>query len=1104
MTNRSLCLLCAAVLLFVMLPHAFAAGSREIVSRTPGVEAEISEDGGLLSIRYQPETLPTERHYLMVLTPAGEAAALFPPESIAGIKQVYSAQDGTLSATFPLPKEGDFAVLLTGMGQPLALAAVSNPRTAVPVPQPEPLTYSGEPQTGVPESSFYTVSGGSATDAGTYTAELTLRDPENFCWAPPDFTGKLCWRIEKAVLPEQSGKITLCYSGAGKAELSMDEIGAAFPSIPAESAEIEGVYDPSGILEYSGTGSGFTVHLKDGLTQEDAGKTAALTILLHSRNYEDIHAKLSIEVIGKTDLSARFSFAEPTAVRVYNGAPQRLEGVLLDGAAVPEEHVRYEYSAEPVNAGTYTVTAIFEDALHRAAARAVLEIRPAVLTPSVAGHAENTYVKTYDGTADATPPELQFAPATPIENWPQNAPSTADYTVLATFADESGQACPDAGSGKHLRITVKPGDTEKAKNYILSTETLDLPNAKILPKYIQPQVSEPASVVYNGRAQTPEVTVSADGCNLARGRDYTLTYSANLHAGTAELRVQPCEGSNYHFLSITRPFEIQKAVQKDIAFEDILPAGDDGANATKTIVLSELLSGFYHVQFGKPSIAGQGAFTKGVALANGELTITYQPPAKRAETLLTVPVSANDFEPFDLLITLTAEGRQPPPAASGGAGSLLDHTKFIREDGQKILVGTLEGPLNRRGGTAYRSFSEDELRAALSELEGAASQTRKTRLRLQITAGCDAVKLTLPKKSLRLLASAGADLRLDTSAGNALLNAEALLQLARDALGKTIILRFSAEESGLLSFTAESDGEALEELAEGTIRLFSDIFPPDFTHSGIIYESENDASAHPEFDYSYDEERGELTITSSRLGCFQLMRAVDPPLFAPPDAQSPGVQTVVFSDVPPGHWAYPYVTALAAKGIISGVGNGAFAPDQPVTREQFVRLLANAAAAEPSGYTSRFEDVAPERWSAPAIEWAAENGFISGRSNTIFAPTEPISQQEAAAILHRYLLLTGQDVPVSATPVLFADQDKIAAWAAEAVAEMQKRGIVSGSTDGLNRWFLPESYATRAECARMIYVLQNGLNAAALEPTPAPFSGGAGTETIFFRDDPYS
>ena len=54
-----------------------------------------------------------------------------------------------------------------------------------------------------------------------------------------------------------------------------------------------------------------------------------------------------------------------------------------------------------------------------------------------------------------------------------------------------------------------------------------------------------------------------------------------------------------------------------------------------------------------------------------------------------------------------------------------------------------------------------------------------------------------------------------------------------------------------------------------------------------------------------------------------------------------------FSDVPADHWAAGYVSVAAANGIVSGMGDGTFAPNSELTYAQIVRMLVSALGYEP-------------------------------------------------------------------------------------------------------------------------------------------------------------
>lgn len=85
-----------------------------------------------------------------------------------------------------------------------------------------------------------------------------------------------------------------------------------------------------------------------------------------------------------------------------------------------------------------------------------------------------------------------------------------------------------------------------------------------------------------------------------------------------------------------------------------------------------------------------------------------------------------------------------------------------------------------------------------------------------------------------------------------------------------------------------------------------------------------------------------------------------------------------FSDVCPDHWAYAYVECMAQREIISGYGDGTFRPNNPVTRGQLAKIVANAAGfSEPvSGQT--FQDVPASNSFYAQVERMSARGIISG------------------------------------------------------------------------------------------------------------------------------
>lgn len=179
---------------------------------------------------------------------------------------------------------------------------------------------------------------------------------------------------------------------------------------------------------------------------------------------------------------------------------------------------------------------------------------------------------------------------------------------------------------------------------------------------------------------------------------------------------------------------------------------------------------------------------------------------------------------------------------------------------------------------------------------------------------------------------------------------------------------------------------------------------------------------------------------------------------------SSGEKTTVFEDVPSGHWAQKSIMALYSKNIVSGVEKNLFKPNDYVTREQFVKMLVSAVNIGISDDDEcAFADAEKGTWYYPYVAAAVKSGIVSGISETEFGIGSLITREQIAAMCFRALKLTGTD---SIAAEEFKDSADISEYAAEAVSEMRKLGIINGNENGE---FLPKNYATRAEAAQIIF-----------------------------------
>ena len=169
-----------------------------------------------------------------------------------------------------------------------------------------------------------------------------------------------------------------------------------------------------------------------------------------------------------------------------------------------------------------------------------------------------------------------------------------------------------------------------------------------------------------------------------------------------------------------------------------------------------------------------------------------------------------------------------------------------------------------------------------------------------------------------------------------------------------------------------------------------------------------------------------------------------------------------FSDVSAGDWFYDPVCYVYAGGLMTGVSDTAFAPEATTTRAMIVSMLArmeNVTSAADAG----FADVAASDWYATAVNWAAANGIVNGISDDTFAPNDPITREQLAAMLMNYAQYKGQDV--SARADLSDYTDAPSTWASEAVQWAVAEGLLAGVTDDQLQ---PQGQATRAQVAAIM------------------------------------
>ena len=174
---------------------------------------------------------------------------------------------------------------------------------------------------------------------------------------------------------------------------------------------------------------------------------------------------------------------------------------------------------------------------------------------------------------------------------------------------------------------------------------------------------------------------------------------------------------------------------------------------------------------------------------------------------------------------------------------------------------------------------------------------------------------------------------------------------------------------------------------------------------------------------------------------------------------------ITFTDIT-NHWAKESIEFVAARGLLNGTGNNKFSPDTSMTRGMFVTALGRLAGADVSSYTtSSFTDVKAGSYYLGYIEWASKNGIVNGTGNGKFAPDQSISREQMAVIMQNYAKVIGFELPKAHAENTFTDNAKIGSYAKDAVKVMQMAGVLAGKSGNK---FDPQGTATRAEVSAVL------------------------------------
>lgn len=206
----------------------------------------------------------------------------------------------------------------------------------------------------------------------------------------------------------------------------------------------------------------------------------------------------------------------------------------------------------------------------------------------------------------------------------------------------------------------------------------------------------------------------------------------------------------------------------------------------------------------------------------------------------------------------------------------------------------------------------------------------------------------------------------------------------------------------------------------------------------------------------YNPDSGKSTIVVHRMGTFAVLEA-----------------SRTFLDIM-NHWAKSDIEIMAARHVVRGMTPDTFAPDDMVTRGQFTVMLVRTLGIPEETTGVKFTDLPTDYWCTGAVGAAAKMGLVAGFSDGTFAPNDPITREQMAAMLVRALTLKADKSFKDTGYHLgnFTDIYSISDWARDSVAIISGEGLMNGREKGI---FAPRENTTRAEATAVMVRLISSL-----------------------------
>lgn len=446
------------------------------------------------------------------------------------------------------------------------------------------------------------------------------------------------------------------------------------------------------------------------------------------------------------------------------------------------------------------------------------------------------------------------------------------------------------------------------------------------------------------------------------------------------------------------------------------------------------------------TISGTEGTTKDVILSVGSNTIEIVVTAADGTTTKTY--------------TLNIERAR----SSGGNSTINPAITVITKESGESTTNSTEIDTEILAGTASASVTKAIVNALLDKSNATEGTSKEDLIKVMVDTPDDIDKLQaiIPQSELdRIATETDADFGIESPFISIVFDGKAVETISNASNEGNIVINAERLDDingrPVFDFTVTNHGKTVSDFNGGhaTVTIPYTLQQGENPNAVVIYYLADDGTLQTVHGH-YDADKKAVVFKTTHFSKFMI-----------------GCNPITFSDVSENSWYKNAVDFIAARKITSGTGANLFSPDSKLTRGQFVVLLMNSYEISPEknkefDHITNFND-SGDTYYTNYLLVAKGLGIVNGMGNNLFAPEQEITRQEMFVMLHNALKVI-DEVPAASTDKQlssFNDAAEIADWAEEALSTLVKSSIFSGSNNSIN----PTSSTTRAEIAQVLYNL---------------------------------